>query len=77
MKIIDKPLDWLRPYKNNPRNNDKAVEPVANSIREFGFKVPIVATKLGRLIADNVYFVNVSTMEKSSTVTHDIKLHDF
>lgn len=50
MKIIDKPLDWLRPYKNNPRNNDKAVEPVANSIREFGFKVPIVATKDGEII---------------------------
>ena len=50
MKIIDKPLEWLRPYKNNPRNNDKAVEPVANSIREFGFKVPIVATKDGEII---------------------------
>ena len=50
LKIIDKPLEWLRPYKNNPRNNDKAVEPVANSIREFGFKVPIVATKDGEII---------------------------
>lgn len=45
MKIINKPLQWLRPYENNPRNNDKAVEPVANSIKEFGFKVPIVATR--------------------------------
>lgn len=30
------------PYENNPRNNDEAVEYVANSIKEFGFKVPIV-----------------------------------
>lgn len=30
------------PYENNPRNNDEAVEYVANSIREFGFKVPII-----------------------------------
>lgn len=54
VKIIDKPLDWLRPYKNNPRNNDKAVEPVANSIREFGFKVPIVATKDGEIINGHI-----------------------
>lgn len=50
MKIINKPLQWLRPYENNPRNNDKAVESVANSIKEFGFKVPIVATKEGEII---------------------------
>ena len=32
----------LKPYENNPRINDAAVEAVAESIREFGFKVPIV-----------------------------------
>lgn len=32
----------LIPYENNPRRNDKAVEVVANSITEFGFKVPII-----------------------------------
>ncbi len=30
------------PYAYNPRNNDDAVKYVANSIREFGFKVPVV-----------------------------------
>lgn len=50
MEIIEKPLDWLKPYKNNPRDNESAVEPVANSIREFGFKVPIVATSDGEVI---------------------------
>lgn len=29
-------------YENNPRLNDKAVEAVANSIKTFGFKVPII-----------------------------------
>lgn len=33
------------PYDNNPRNNDEAVKYVANSIKEFGFKVPIVITE--------------------------------
>lgn len=50
MQIYDKPLGWLTPYENNPRNNDEAVEPVANSISEFGFKVPIVATPDGEII---------------------------
>lgn len=50
MQIYDKSLGWLTPYENNPRNNDEAVEPVANSISEFGFKVPIVATPDGEII---------------------------
>lgn len=35
-------LKDIKPYENNPRNNDNAVEEVAKSIKEFGFKVPIV-----------------------------------
>jgi hypothetical protein len=45
MEIIKLKVDELIPYENNPRKNDKAVEYVANSIREFGFKVPIVIDK--------------------------------
>jgi hypothetical protein len=42
MQIIDIPIKSLHPYKNNPRNNAEAVDYVANSIRDFGFKVPLV-----------------------------------
>jgi DNA modification methylase len=35
----------LVPYDNNPRHNEEAVEVVALSIKEFGFKVPIVIDK--------------------------------
>lgn len=42
MKIIDVEITRLKEYENNPRKNDKAVDKVAASIREFGFKVPIV-----------------------------------
>lgn len=45
MDIIEKSLEELIPYENNPRKNDEAVEHVANSIKEFGFKVPIVIDK--------------------------------
>ena len=41
----------LVPYENNPRKNDDAVQYVANSIREFGFKVPIVIDKENVIIA--------------------------
>ena len=42
MNVIDVPVKSLKPYGKNPRKNDKAVEFVANSIRRFGFKQPIV-----------------------------------
>lgn len=38
-------VDKLIPYINNPRNNEEAVDKVAASIKEFGFKVPIVIDK--------------------------------
>lgn len=37
MNIVEMQLSELKPYDNNPRHNDVAVQPVANSIREFGF----------------------------------------
>lgn len=43
--------DSLIPYENNPRHNDEAVRFVANSIKEFGFQVPIVIDKNGVIIA--------------------------
>lgn len=43
-------IDRVRPYPNNPRKNKKAVVAVAKSIREFGFKVPIVVDTEGVII---------------------------
>lgn len=42
MQIHEILLEDLREYENNPRNNDGAVQAVADSIKQFGFKVPIV-----------------------------------
>ena len=42
MKIVERATAELIPYENNPRINDNAVEAVAKSISEFGFKMPIV-----------------------------------
>ena len=40
--IVYKKIKDIHPYEKNPRRNDDAAEYVAESIREFGFKVPIV-----------------------------------
>ena len=42
MQIVEKKLCDIKPYEKNPRNNDNAVEQVANSIKQFGFRVPVV-----------------------------------
>lgn len=56
MQIYDKRLDEIKPYENNPRNNDNAVDAVANSIREFGFKVPLVVDSEGVIVAGHTRY---------------------
>jgi len=56
MEIINKKLNELIPYKNNPRKNDEAVKYVANSIRDFGFKVPIVIDKNNVIVAGHTRY---------------------
>ena len=51
MKIIEKNIDELVPYENNARINDSAVDAVANSISDFGFKVPVIIDKNNVLVA--------------------------
>ena len=45
MKIVYQQIKDLKEYENNPRFNDEAVDAVAASIKEFGFKVPIIVDK--------------------------------
>lgn len=42
LTIQELPIDSITPYEHNPRINDQAVDAVADSIREFGFRQPIV-----------------------------------
>jgi ParB family chromosome partitioning protein len=51
MQIVEKKVTELKAYEKNPRKNDNAVEAVANSIKEFGFKVPCVIDKNGVIVA--------------------------
>lgn len=44
-EIVMLPISAIKPYENNPRHNKEAVEKVAASLREFGFRQPIVVDK--------------------------------
>ena len=45
IQMVD--VSKLKPYENNPRSNDKAVPKIAESIRRYGFNVPITADRNG------------------------------
>ena len=46
----------IEPYEFNPRKNEAAVNAVANSIQEFGFKVPIVVDKNNVIVAGHTRY---------------------
>lgn len=57
MQIIDKNIKDLIPYEKNPRNNKEAVEYVAQSIKEFGFKVPIIIDSNNVIVAGHTRLI--------------------
>lgn len=44
------PIDRLIPYAKNPRKNDDVVDQMVGAIREFGFRIPIVARSDGSVV---------------------------
>lgn len=56
MKVKNLAIEKLVPYENNPRNNEAAVDYVANSIKEFGFQVPIVVDKDNVIVAGHTRY---------------------
>ncbi len=56
MKIELRPLPDIKPYGNNPRLNDSAVDAVAASLREFGFRQPIVVDTDGVIVCGHTRF---------------------
>ena len=56
MKILDKPITEIIPYDNNPRINDDAVAPVAESIKSFGWKQPIVVDANNVIVAGHTRY---------------------
>lgn len=57
MEIKTLKLKDLKPYEKNPRHNEDAVELVANSIKEFGFKVPIVIDRNNVIVCGHTRYM--------------------
>ena len=51
MKIEEVNIEIIKPYENNPRKNEAAIEIVARSIKEFGFKVPVILNEKNVIVA--------------------------
>ena len=56
VNIVEKKLKEIKPYEKNARKNDDAVKYVAESIRQFGFKVPIVIDKDNVIVAGHTRY---------------------
>lgn len=75
MEIITKGIGEIVPYEKNPRNNDDAVKYVAESIKEFGWKQPIVIDKDGVIIAGHTRYkaaVKLGIMEVPCVIADDL-----
>ena len=55
-QVVYQDISQIHPYENNPRNNEAAVEPVAQSIKRFGFRVPILIDGKGTIIAGHTRY---------------------
>jgi DNA modification methylase len=56
MQVELRPITAIHPYLQNPRQNEQAVAAVAASIREFGFRQPIVVDESGEIIVGNTRY---------------------
>ena len=70
MKVVQRPIDELKPYDKNPRQNDDAVSAVAESIREFGFRQPIVVDPDDVIICGHTRFRAAQQLELKKVPVH-------
>lgn len=49
-------IDDIVPYENNPRHNADAIEPVKESIRQFGFRNPMILDKENVIVAGHTRY---------------------
>jgi DNA modification methylase len=67
-------INCIIPYENNPRKNKQAVDKVAASIQEFGFKVPILIDKNMIIIAGHTRYKAAKKLQLKEIPT--IKVED-
>jgi DNA modification methylase len=70
MNIEVKPLTSIRPYEGNPRVNDGAIAAVIASIREFGWRQPIVIDKDGVIVVGHTRYKAAEKMGLEKVPVH-------
>ena len=66
MEIVMRSIQEIRPYEKNPRKNDEAVKYVVQSIKQFGFKVPIVIDRDGVIVAGHTRYKAAKELDMDS-----------
>lgn len=62
MNIKQMKTEELIPYENNPRFNEEAIDKVAESIKEFGFKVPIIVDSKNVIVAGHTRLLSAKKL---------------
>ena len=70
MQIELRPIDQIKPYPGNPRNNDDAVDAVAKSLREYGFRQPIVVDAEGVIIVGHTRYKAAAKLGLAQVPVH-------
>jgi DNA modification methylase len=70
MIVEQRDIATIRPYANNPRINDAAVDAVTASIRTFGFRQPIVVDEDGVIIVGHTRYKAALKLEMTSVPVH-------
>jgi len=73
MHIEMRPIGDIRPYENNPRLNDDAVDAVVESIRQFGFRQPIVVDTEGVIICGHTRWKAAQKLDLKKVPVHVAK----
>lgn len=66
MQIIEKNIKEIIPYEKNPRKNDKSVDKVAQSIDQFGFRVPVVIDKDNIIVCGHTRYKAAQKLQLAS-----------
>jgi len=70
VEIVDMPIEQIKPYKKNPRKNEKAVPEVVKSLREFGFRQPLVVDSSMVLIVGHTRLLAAKELGLTNVPVH-------
>jgi ParB-like chromosome segregation protein Spo0J len=70
MQIESRSIESITPYPQNPRKNQTAVDAVARSIRDYGFRVPIILDKDGVIIAGHTRLLAAKQLGMTEVPVH-------